>query len=48
MFGLFAKTDAKFAEAVDSHMCTDICMCEGEKGDDWYDDYSKLPAEKFA
>lgn len=42
MFELFARVDKKFASNVNEHMCTNVCMCNGKAGDEWYDDYKKL------
>lgn len=47
-FKMFNELDQGYKDAVNGNMCNDICMCPGQKGDAWYDEYKAIPAEELA
>ena len=47
MFQIFGDVDKSFKEAINLHMCTDLCMCDGTTGDKWYNEYKNMKAEKY-
>lgn len=47
MFEIFGDVDKSFKEAINLHMCTDLCMCEGTTGDKWYNKYKDEKASRY-
>lgn len=48
LFKVFVEFDTVYANAINTQMCTDFCICPGLPTDDHYKAYSEVPAEEYA